>query len=208
MFLSTLCRVVVSCTCSFLNPFQEHIPYGGQSALARFQVPARHGPGDYIAWFYWGGYKDCIDINIRAGTTPVLNRYGLNSTAAAPTVIKLDHCEFTYVNQATTKLRKIGPSRNATQCINDCIKLGPSQCSSVQVVRATNPPMVTQNYTVNIPLVPQFYNASDIPLYLCDQLLVHTRATNGCKQPPTGNALPSFMKTVAPDEYVWSVTCH
>jgi hypothetical protein len=43
--------VAFSLPLSFLNPFQEHNPYSGQSAMARFQVPARHGPGDYVAWF-------------------------------------------------------------------------------------------------------------------------------------------------------------
>ena len=133
------------------------------------------------------------------------NRYGLDSTAAAPTVVKLDHCEFTYVGQAQTKLRKVGPGGDASLCINDCIKAGASACSAVQVVRATNPPAVTQNYTVNIPFVPQFNNLSD-PINLCNELLVHTRATNGCKQPPLATAMPSFMKNVAPDEYVWSVS--
>ena len=143
-----------------------------------------------------------------AGTTPVQNRYGLNSTAAAPSALKLDHCEFTYVNQAMTPLRKLGPSRNATQCITECINAGPSQCSAVQVVRATNPPAVTLPYTVNIPFVPAAFNASD-PLFLCFEGMVHTRATNGCRQPPTPYAMPSFMKNVSADDYLWSdsVTC-
>lgn len=83
-------------------------------------------------------YKDCIDVNIVSSTTPVLNRYGLNATAAAPSVIKQDHCEFTNIPSAQTLLRKLGPNRDASQCIADCKKN--AWCTAVQVVRAFNPP--------------------------------------------------------------------
>jgi hypothetical protein len=36
------------------------------------------------------------------GSTPVVNRYGVNGTTAAPTLVKLDHAEYTYVGWTGT----------------------------------------------------------------------------------------------------------
>jgi hypothetical protein len=46
----------------FENPFEEHDTYAGQADIARFSIPATKGAGDYIVWFYWSGYTDCVDV--------------------------------------------------------------------------------------------------------------------------------------------------
>jgi hypothetical protein len=59
-------------------PLTQHtIFFSDASTVARFTVPARQGPGNYVVFFYGGGYKDCADINVLpASNGPVLNRYG------------------------------------------------------------------------------------------------------------------------------------
>jgi hypothetical protein len=47
----------------FENPFVEHTTYNNQADIARFAVPARKGAGDYIVWFNWSGYTDCVDVS-------------------------------------------------------------------------------------------------------------------------------------------------
>ena len=151
------------------------------------------------------GYRDCIDVNVRAGTTPVENRYGLPSSQAAPSVVKQDHCEFTYVTYAQTITRKLGPSRSAQPCINDCIARGYAGCTAVQVVRAVNPPAALP-YTVNWPLIPYIYNQTKIDsgeFNPCGMLSVHDRTTKGCTAAPSWNARPNmFSPPLTSDDYI------
>ncbi len=51
-----------------------------------------------VVWYAWQGYSDCVDVNVQPGTTAITNRYGLVGTAVAPELIKMDHCEYTYVS--------------------------------------------------------------------------------------------------------------
>ena len=69
--------------------FFESGTYFAQADIARFSIPARSGPGDYIVWFQWQGYTDCVDVNVIPGTVDVSNRYGLNATFVKPQVIKM-----------------------------------------------------------------------------------------------------------------------
>ena len=99
---------------AFDNSLTQHAVYNDQANIARFVVPARHGPGDYIAWFYWSGYKDCVDINVMAGTTPVALRYGYNTTGQQPTVIKQDHCQYTYIPSVANARMRQQASKHVT----------------------------------------------------------------------------------------------
>ncbi len=76
----------------------------------------------------------CVSFIFLPAATPVVNRYGLVPTASSPkksVIVKLDHCEFTYVGSATTPCRKVDrATMDASQCIADCQK---GSCSSVQV---------------------------------------------------------------------------
>ena len=108
---------------AFYNPYVEHTAYANQNDIARFSIPARQGPGDYIVWFFWQGYMDCVDVNVVSGTKDVVNRYGLLASSAPSTMVKMDHCEYTYIGTAATQCRKITATRDASQCIADCIKL-------------------------------------------------------------------------------------
>jgi hypothetical protein len=85
---------------AFSNVLKEHSAYNNQADIARFNIPARKGPGDYIVYFNWQGYTDCVDVNVMddgdpvaPGVQPVANRYGLTGSSAASEVIKMDHCE-------------------------------------------------------------------------------------------------------------------
>ncbi len=118
----------------FFNVLKEHFTYSNHADIARFTVPGRLGIGNFILWFYWSGYMDCVDINVQPGTTAIVNRYGLPASATnVPTFVKLDHCEYTYIGSALTQARKLGSNRDASACVADCAKT--RNCYGVQIVR-------------------------------------------------------------------------
>jgi hypothetical protein len=81
----------------FMTGFTDNNPFSGQSSIANFKTEARKGPGDYIMFYMWSGYRDCIDINVQP--TTVQNRYGkvvnsastVNSTVSIIFVYVTDH---------------------------------------------------------------------------------------------------------------------
>jgi hypothetical protein len=138
-----------------------------------------------------------VDINVMAGTTPVVNRYGTLGSTAAPAVVKVDHCEFRAIPVANTQCRKLPASgtRDAAVCIADCIAVGAHKCNSVQVSRYVNAPR-TLPRPVNIPFVYQFNDgASTVRDQPCNKGSVMERVTAGCtivaSNPTAGQLLPS-----------------
>ena len=57
------------------------------------QVPGFHGPGHYVAYFYWRGYANCVDINLHPDPVPEEEIYGV--IMEEPEWGKIDHCQFT-----------------------------------------------------------------------------------------------------------------
>jgi len=106
--------------------------------LAIFTMEARSGAGDYIMFYKWGGYTDCVDINVRADT--VVNSYGLETIDGSDaTWVKIDHCEFTYVHDVRRKTpcTPMGAANSAQECIDACED--DTGCYAVQAVRIENP---------------------------------------------------------------------
>lgn len=172
---------------AFTNPFKEHDTYNNQASIARFTIPARKGSGDYIVWFKWSGYTDCVDVNVMSGKVPVVNRYGLAASTTSSEVVKMDHCEYTYIGWIASSCRKIDPiTRDASQCIQECQTRGASNCNAVQVVRYTVPSQAFQTVP-NIPFTPYTYNATLIDAggpNPCGQLSVADRVAQGCPETP------------------------
>lgn len=110
--------------------------YPNEYDSAHFRLLAKKGPGDYIMHFKWGGYRDCVDIEVLP--TKVTNRYGLVPTAATNTDwYKLDHCEFTYIHELQTNCFAMGATNDAKTCLDSC--KANSRCTAVQAVRVSNP---------------------------------------------------------------------
>jgi len=128
--------------------------------IARFVVPGAHGPGDYVVFFNWAGYSDCVDVNVVAGTTPVAHRYGLASNETTPSeAVKLDHCQWTNLLELKTAPRILNKTdMSVDACIADCAAQG-GYCTGVQVVRASNL-AGTMATGVNYPNHPYVWNQS------------------------------------------------
>jgi len=198
--------------------------YSHQGDIARFNFPARSGPGNYIAWYFWSGYVDCVDINVLPSSTPVVHRYGRNATTlgAKQYAIKLDHCEIRFVESAKTMLHVLDPvTRDASICINECINAGFQSCSAVQAVRVTNVEG-TLPWQPNIPWTPFLQNATaffrqeDWPCQCHSPQECHAK---GCKrktqadaaregfwmlweEPGMSNANPDNYPNLKDDDYV------
>jgi len=170
----------------FRNSFAEHTPYAGQSDYANFRLEGRKGPGDYIVHFWWGGYRDCVDVNLYP--TRTTNRYGLPRANSTVTFQRLDHCEFTNVMNPSTQCSVIGAAvRNASVCLDRCKAMTRGGCLGVNAVRFNNPESALP-YVENIPHF--FYNNSQVadpnampPVQQgpCGYRTVKERVQNGCK---------------------------
>jgi hypothetical protein len=150
--------------------------------MASFSVPGLKGAGNYIYHFMWGGYRDCVDVNVR--TTTVANRYGIYNTSAANTWVRLDHCEFYFVLNPVTTCTKIGTTRSVQTCLTACQSAG-NGCKGVQVARYSNP-SGTLPYTPGVPLL--WFNITQLDETTapytttgrCGDPSIHGRAKAGC----------------------------
>jgi hypothetical protein len=126
----------------FYNSFAQHDPFAHQYDLANFAIPARKGAGDYIMHWMWGGYRDCVDINVQAATAQmpqIINRYGIYNTSATVNFVKMEHCEFFFVMNPLTQCTLVpSSSLNAKPVLDACLKYG-SGCTAVQCSRLNNP---------------------------------------------------------------------
>jgi len=119
--------------------------------IATFTFPKTATTGNYIAHFKWGGYRDCTDVHIVNMATPTALPWGQVTNAnVSATFARLDHCEFTFVLNPSTRCKKM-TNANASQCLADCLKLdGTFGCTGVQAVLRANP-SGTLPYTPNYP---------------------------------------------------------
>jgi len=179
--------------------YDQHAPGGSEwssrAALAQFSIRGWHGPGDYIAWYMWHGYYDCMDINllpgdVAEGDEPVQNRYGTIAAKPEPSVTKVHHCEYIGVTSVATQTYKLDPkTRDASRCIEECkvrnIKqAGQSDpgCLGVQVVRAKVAPMALAVNTRAVPNIPytRSHHAGDA-YEDCYRPTVQARWDAGCR---------------------------
>lgn len=174
------------------------------SDIARFKITPRQGPGDYIFFYKWAGYSDCIDINVRP--EPVVHRYGkVNATNPLSVRWKrIDHCEFTWVREVATTCRLITMNTTNTntaleQCQKDCAAKSHNACPNVQAVRVKNLPAPKVFPQVeNIP-----YKTIGFPP--CDESSVAERIADGCTAAPLSShpgCSASSTAKAGPDDYV------
>lgn len=126
--------------------------------VATFRFPLGLAPGNYIAHFKWGGYRDCTDVHIANMATPVANPWGLTNATDGLKFVRLDHCEYTFVRNPTTRCTAM-VAGNASKCLADCLSKSIGTCSGVQGVRRTNP-SGTLPYVPNYPTKLYTYNTS------------------------------------------------
>ena len=171
----------------------EHRP--SEMDVARFKLEARNGPGNYIIFYKWSGYSDCVDVNVQPKT--VANRYGLITPTATASnsshYIKIEHCEFSFVASAVTPCR-VATASSVQQCLNDCSALRYSSCPNVMAVRAANiaPPTVMAA-PENIPFTNRD-NTEGTSNIACTGYTVSDRTAAGCVNPSTQCA--SIMNTI------------
>jgi hypothetical protein len=134
----------------FYNSFAEHNPYAHQYNLANFRVPSARAAGEYILHFMWGGYRDCVDINVQPASLPIVNRYGIYNTSATVNWFKMEHCEFFFVLNPLTPCTLVpAATLNAKPVLDACLKYGTS-CTAVQCARLDNR-ATSLPWTVGIP---------------------------------------------------------
>ena len=80
-----------------VHRFRNGASWAQQFDVAPFELPAGTPPGQYIAHYYWRGYRDCIDIDVLPDSLPVAEtsnaRYGYKDTELT-TYQRIDHCQY------------------------------------------------------------------------------------------------------------------
>jgi hypothetical protein len=134
-----------------------------------------------VHWF-WGGYRDCVDVNVQAATVQmptIVNRYGIYNTSAALKFVKMEHCEFFNVWNPLTQCTLLPVTNmNAKPIMDVCIMYGRS-CTAVQCARMNNP-STSLSWTPGIPYT--WANATE--LYTggrCGSVSIDARTKTGCK---------------------------
>ena len=71
--------------------------YARSADAAQFAFPPGTEPGQYIAYFLWAGYRDCVDIDLLPDTKPVpftfRGVYGYSDPARGSVYTKTDHSQ-------------------------------------------------------------------------------------------------------------------
>lgn len=140
-------------------------------------------------YFRWAGYRDCVDVNLVSGSTPVAKPYGATTGTFKPVVsfAKVNNCEFGYVRNPATQCMvlpstatAIATTKTAQACLDACAAT--PTCTAVAAVRATNP-AGTLTRTPNIPYLKwtgtdlSFSPAANAP---CEYWSVMNRTKAGC----------------------------
>ena len=171
---------------NFSIPF-DHEFYATKTSVARFKVPETVEAGNYILHYVWGGYRDCIDINVMSTPTPVSKVYG-SGPSLGKTIVKHDHSEFVRVGEMRGSIHLIDKAtRDASVCIQECISS--CCCDGVQVVRRKNLAMSLRQFE-NLPLTRSF-NLDPNQYPNCGADTEDQRLLDGCKS-PGANAPQSY----------------
>jgi hypothetical protein len=98
----------------------------GRPDTANFYIPGRAGPGRYVVQYYWRGYRDCVDIDLKS--TTVASVYGTPPNATRWN--RIDHCLFDSPRMVyeTTEI-----VTDAKYCLDRCDARG-INCYGVNVV--------------------------------------------------------------------------
>ncbi len=80
-----------------LHRFEIRGHYPQSADTAHFRFPPGTPAGQYIAYYYWGGYRDCVDIDVLPDHKPVTPTkrgiYGYRPNEP-DSYIKTDHCQY------------------------------------------------------------------------------------------------------------------
>jgi len=110
-------------------------------------VPGRSGDGHYIALWYWSGYYDCTDIDVRSEN--VAEPYGLDSGGYIYN--RIDHCQYVEPDEV------VSDCMEATVDVFGCAQALPSWLPNdrlgINAVPVVNPASVFPGFRreVNIP---------------------------------------------------------
>jgi hypothetical protein len=122
--------------------------------VARLTFPAGTAAGRYVAQWQWRGYYDIVDIEIVAGSTPVVKPYG-NKVPAPPAGVpaqykRVDHCAFPEATPAGKCFRILSDAR---ACLDMCDRLTEFACQGVAIVPVVYPSGAYQGFK-NISFMP------------------------------------------------------
>jgi len=112
-----------------------HHPYHADGVMVN--VPATKGPGHYIIFYNFGGYYDCIDVNVvsqfvadPSGSAADIPTYKYN---------RVDHCAYTEAVWTGT-CHVVTDSVDSLQpCIDECNAMSPADCTGVNVAPLNTP---------------------------------------------------------------------
>jgi len=189
--------------CAFRYQITNHFPSAYD--FARFKIPAKKGPGDYVVQWIWGGYYDCIDVNIMA--SDVTNIYGV---VLGEEFIKEEHCQYPMDGGINGAMHSTAPYETfgaPYECLRLCKATSQANCGGVNVFLKKHPstvypkfqniPTTDWNTTRSTPWWDTFKNAPDNTL-ICVGIL-----------PRVGSeTIPEYVVTDDPNDPIFYGTCY
>jgi hypothetical protein len=130
----------------------------GRPDFTNFVIPGRKGPGRYIVQWYWRGYYDCVDVDLKA--TQVEEVYGHAPNGSVWN--RIDHCLFDDPVQIFGQQSEV--ITDAAYCLDRCV--GNPNCYGVNVVPLVAPKGV-YNFSVPNARFPQHLGISTISRNFC-----------------------------------------
>ena len=80
-----------------VHRFRQTNSWPQQMDIAPFEVPSGSAPGQYIMYYYWRGYRDCIDIDVLPPSSPIPPAspamYGVEDSTLQSWQ-RIDHCQY------------------------------------------------------------------------------------------------------------------
>jgi hypothetical protein len=164
-------------------------------------------PGRYVAQWQWRGYYDIVDIEIVAGTTPVVKPYG-NKVPAPPAGVpaqykRVDHCAFPEATPAGKCFRILSDAR---ACLDMCDRLTEFACQGVAIVPVVYPSGAYQGFK-NISFMPYEFASN------CRKTDIERGATAGhvacfaATARPKTDTVDRIYVTHDPDDPAFYSTC-
>jgi len=137
-----------------VHSFQVKHPRPREWDISEFKIEGKEGPGPYLIHMVWRGYRDVIDVDVIAGTSPDI--YGSPSESDSSWT-RIDHCQYKPSNYNGKNSRCYiidNTARDVSKCLDFCSrtsKKGKAKCKAVNVVPLKNPSGVTHFDSVNTP---------------------------------------------------------
>jgi hypothetical protein len=130
----------------------------GRPDFTNFVIPGRKGPGRYIVQWYWRGYYDCVDVDLKA--TQVEEVYGHAPNGSVWN--RIDHCLFDDPVSIFSQQSEV--ITDAAYCLDRCV--GNPNCYGVNVVPLVAPKGV-YNFSVPNARFPQHLGILTISRNFC-----------------------------------------